>query len=77
MPKTLEIDLRRHQTGGQDRLDLGCEQEMLADLAIEQRLLPHMIARQEQRPVVLVPDRKSEHAAEMLDALGAVVLVEV
>src|SRR3546814_2675777 len=36
-----------------------------------------MVAGKQQSPRSVVPDREAEHAAEMLDAVGAVLLIEM
>ena len=42
-----------------------------------ERLYPDAIPRQEQRPVVRVPDREGEHPAQAIDHRGPVARIEV
>lgn len=77
MPEGIQIGLRRDNTGCQDRLGLRRKEEALTLLMIKQRLLAQVVLCQEKAAVALVPNRESEHAAQMVDAIGAVVPVEM
>ena len=61
----------------QQRLDLGGEGEPPGLLGVEQRLLPEVIAREQQAAAAPVPDREGEHAAQPREHPLAVVLVQV
>ena len=49
-----------------ERLQFGCEDEIAAGPAIEQRLLAEPVASQRQRSIALVPQREREHAGKAL-----------
>ena len=61
----------------QQRLDLGREQELLADARVEQRLLAQSVAGYEQFAAAAVPDGEGEHADQVVEAALAVFLVGV
>ena len=61
----------------QQRLDLGGEREPAALIGVEQRLLPELVAREQQPPVAPVPEGEREHPAQPLEHPLAVVLVQV
>ena len=61
----------------QQRLDLGGEREPAALLGVEQRLLPELVAREQQPAVAPVPEREREHPAQPLEHPLAEVLVQV
>ena len=56
---------------GQDRFDLGSKKQFSALDGVIQRLDAKPIARKEQLPAPLIPNRKCKHAPQMLDAIHA------
>ena len=73
LPVDRAIDLGQRE----NRLQLGRERDAAVDLRVVERLDAQAIAGQQQPLVPHVPDREREHAAQMVDAPRAVVLVEV
>src|SRR5215831_17908915 len=61
----------------EQRLDLGGECEYLTVVEIVKRLDPQPVPRAKQGLRAFVPDGEGEHAAEMRDAIRAVLLVGV
>ncbi len=60
----------------QDALQLGGEENLLADARVEQRLLARAVARQEQRVRAMVPDRQAEHSVELRDRIAAALEIQ-
>ena len=60
----------------EQRLDLGREADLAVHARPEERFLARSIARQEEAPAAVVPDREPEHAVEPVDHAVAVALVE-
>src|SRR5436309_14403618 len=56
---------------------LGCEQQRAVEHAPVKRLFTEAIARDEQAPPLIVPEREGEHSIEMLDHFAAVFFVEM
>ena len=46
-------------------------------MRVEERLLSQPIAGQQESPLAAIPDRKSEHPAQVLEEPGALLLIEV
>ena len=63
--EALAVDLGRPARMGAQRLELGGEQEQLAEMTPEERLQPDAVAGQRQGPGRTVPDREREHADEL------------
>ena len=61
----------------EERLDFAGEGERAAVPVVVEGLLAEAIARAEELARVLIPDGEGEHAAEALDAIGAVLFVGV
>src|SRR5262245_39462725 len=61
----------------QDGLDLGPEQQPVWQDSVKQGLLAHTVARQEPCLLVLIPQRKSKHAPQALNAVLALLFPEV
>ena len=77
MPERLHVDLARDDAGREDRLGLGGEGEgAVGARGVEDGLLAHVVAGEEKAPLLRVPEGEAEHAAELLDALLAVLEVE-
>ena len=68
---------RLNQPALEDGLDLGGEDEAVADAGVVKRLHAEAIAREEEAAAGRVPDREGEHAAQPLDAGIAPLLVGV
>ena len=77
MMQRFERELARHAAGLEDGLDLRREEDAVLLDAVAERLLPDPVAREEQRPRARVPDREGEHPAKILQAVRALLLVEV
>ena len=78
--KALEVELARHSRHLEHGLQLARERDV--DVAVlrqrvVQRLHPEPVAREQQPLPLRVPEREREHPAEVLDAVVAVLLVEV
>ena len=58
-------------------LELRSEQKRAADLRVVERLFPEAVAREDEAPLGLVPEREREHAVQPLDAVRAEVFVEM
>jgi hypothetical protein len=69
--------LRQARIVGQQGLDLGSECEPRAVLGVEERLLPKVVAREQQPAAPPVPDGEGEHPPELGDHPLAVLLVEM
>ena len=61
----------------QQGLELAGEEESVRFEAVEQRLLAEAVASEKQLFSPVVPDGQREHAAEVSDAVGTVLLVKV
>ena len=61
----------------EQRLDLRAEQQRVGQRGEVQRLDADPVARQQQAPAAAVPQGEGEHAAQVVDAVGAVLLVQV
>ncbi len=61
----------------QQGLQLAAEEKPVFFEAVEQRLLAKTVAGEKQLFPPVVPNRQGEHAAEVSDAVGTVLLVEV
>ena len=75
-----QVELRPGRLGaaaGEDRLDLGGEEEAPAVETPVQGLLAEAVARQQELAAPHVPDGKGEHAAQLVDHALAAVLVEM
>jgi hypothetical protein len=73
----LAVDLARDLVVGQQRGHLGGEAEDAVAQAVEERLLADAIARDQALLPARVPEREREHPVQPLDAVDAVLLVEV
>src|SRR5881396_2603272 len=71
------VERRPAREGGQNRLDLRREQELVPRERVVQRLDAEPIAREEQPPPGPIPEREGEHAIQALDAALAIVFVRV
>ena len=71
------VDLARDLAVLQQRAHLRREGQRSVVERVEQRLLADAVARQQQLLAAPVPEREREHAVQVLDAGGAVLLVEV
>jgi hypothetical protein len=72
-----EVEARFHRAGRKERLDLAAEVQAAAALRVMQRLLPGAVAREQQRPSRLVPQRDAEHAAKAPERVFAPRLVRM
>src|SRR6185295_17894666 len=72
-----EVEVTRDIRVPEQRLDLGREQKAAVRGRVIERLLAKAIARREERPARLVPERKREHAVEAGDTVGAELLIEM
>src|SRR5215467_10036326 len=70
------VKLRTHSCG-QQSLDLRTKQKAFRGKSVVKRLDSQSIARDEKRSLIAIPDRESEHAAQVLHAVTAVFLVKV
>src|ERR1039458_6951595 len=61
----------------QQGFDLGAEHELRWRGPVIQGLLAQTIAREEQRLAARIPNRRGEHAIELVDALKPRLLIEV
>ena len=68
---------RRTQAIGEERLDLGAEEEAVRELRDVQRLDPQPIAGQDEPAPGGVPERDGEHAVERAHEVEALLLVEM
>src|ERR1019366_5989874 len=69
---------RKIRERANERVQLRGEREAAAgEGPVEERLLPRAVAREEQAPLLGVPQREREHARELGDAVGAVILVQL
>ena len=71
------VDGAVHLRHGQERLDLGAEHQVAAQLRVVERLDAQAVAREDQLLDAVVPDGEGEHAAELLGAVGAPFFVGV
>ena len=71
------VRLGANQAALEDRLDLGSEEQPVAGHRPVERLDAEAVAREQQPPPRRVPDREREHAAQVLDARVAPLLVGV
>ena len=67
----------RDEAALEDGLDLGREEQPIAIARPVERLDPEAIASDEQTAPARIPDREREHAAEVVDAVVAPLLVGV
>src|SRR5215475_8555946 len=65
----------RDQSALDNRLDLGCEEELVIDLCPVQRLHAKAIAHEKQPTLASVPNAEREHPAEAMHAVVAPLLV--
>jgi hypothetical protein len=72
----LGVQRPRHARVGQDRLDLGGEQEARAVLEVVERLDPDPIPHKPEGARAAVPEGEREHPAERVDAVPALLAVE-
>ena len=72
-PVEVALDVDRLQ----QRLQLRREEELAAGLGIVERLDAQPVASHQQRPAARIPEGEGEHAAQLLHAVGLVLLVEV
>jgi hypothetical protein len=71
------VEQRLDRTGGQDRLDLRGEDQLVPGQRVIERLDPQPIAGQEEPAPLAVPQGEGEHPAQGLDATILVFLVEM
>src|SRR5581483_4698254 len=71
------IELRVHRAMRENHLDLRAEQERIGREPVIERLNSQTVAGDKQRALFAVPDGKSEHAAQIVNAVAAVLLVEM
>src|SRR5260370_26258085 len=72
-----EIDVATDAGMLQQGTKLGTEDQLSVELRVQERLLSHAIARQEERFRAFVPNREREHAAQVLWTIGAPLVVGV
>jgi hypothetical protein len=71
------VDLTRDLVIVQQRTQLRCERQHAVADAVDQRLLADSIAGDEKLLPAVVPQREREHAVQVADAVGAVLLVQM
>ena len=71
------IDRRLHQARREDRLHLGCRDEVVRRPRPVERLDAHAVAREKEPAARAVPEREGEHPAHPVHHGVAVLLVEV
>jgi len=65
------------QPGGQQRFYLRAEEDRPVGHGVVEGLDPEPVPRQHQPPFAPIPDCHGEHAAQVLDEVSTVLLVEV
>ena len=73
----LVVQIGGNEPAREHALQLGPEDEEVADLRVVERLDPQAVACQHRPPLATVPEREAEHPAELPRKLGARVFVEV
>src|SRR5581483_1519886 len=71
------VEFRAKRARGEDRLDLRRENDFLIGNRVIQRLDAEPVAREQQPPLLLVPDRESEHSLKFLHAALAFFFIEM
>src|SRR2546421_2687568 len=59
----------------QQGIELGTENQLAVELRVQERLLSHAIARQEERFGAFIPNRKRKHPAQVLWTIDAPLIV--
>ena len=71
------VDVARNARQLEQRLNLAGKGQPVALQGVDQRLLSHAIAGQHKTLATRVPNGQREHAAQLLEAIEAVLLVEM
>jgi hypothetical protein len=71
------VDRQVRAAGFGDAAHLGAEHEALVRLGPKERLDPETVAREEQGPFPVVPDRECEHPVQAVDEVGPELLPQV
>src|SRR2546425_1040086 len=73
----MRINVGKFRRAGQQRLDFGAKQQSLAAQRVMQRLLSEAVSCQQQTFSAFIPECEREHPAQLLHALGPILLVQV
>src|SRR5581483_45405 len=77
LPERHHVELARHDRLGQQRLDIGPEDQPPARLGVEEGPDAQAVARQQELPAAAVPERERELAVQLVDAGRPLLLVQV
>src|ERR1043166_6051882 len=71
------IELKRYETGSQQRLHLGREEQAVVLLIEIERFLPHAVAAEYEPFALRIPQSERKHAAQVLNEIEIVFFVKV
>src|SRR5581483_7731634 len=71
------VDLATYGRHLKNCFQLRCEQQLAADFGVVEWLDPQTIATEEKAPAARVPQRERKHAAQLIDEIGTVLLIQM
>src|SRR5690349_23924087 len=77
MIKCLGLNVATHIRMQQERAEFRSEDQLPVDVSVQQRLFTDAIAREKQFLRAFVPDREGKHAAQVIRAVSAELIVSV